>query len=185
MIERLASSIRHEYNKDLEEHKAKLKAQFDAELEIRKAALKAQSDAELEVHKANAQRLIHIDRSHFDMELVSAQKLWSSVSATVDLTAQVLRLYSFDELPEGEGEKRNYAVAADEAFFAAIRVSQELRPFIPRDIHELARALAADCKEEIDAFFQALRLEERNHPSYDQIEAGKLAKLAKDRLGKL
>lgn len=181
-IERLSNSIRHEYNKDLEQHKAELKAQFDAELEVRKALLKAHADAELEVHKANALRLVHIDRSHFDLELASFQKLWSAISAAVDLTAQTAGLYSYDELPEGKGEKRKTAVAADEAFFAAIKVTQELRPFIPNRIHEHARALAAGCKAEIDHFFQSIRMEERHDPSYDQIEAGKLARDERERL---
>ena len=182
LVERLGNSIRHEYNKDLEQHKAKLKAVFDAELEVSKAALKAQADAELEVHKANAQRLIHIDRSHFDLELESFQKLWSVASETVELTAQALRLYSSEELPAGKGEKHKSAVAADKSFSAAVKVVDELRPFIPRAIHERARALVVGCKSEIDHFFYSITLEELNDPSYDQEEAGRLAKLECEKL---
>jgi hypothetical protein len=182
IAERLRSAVRHEYNKDLEEHKAKLKAQFDTELEVRRAALKAASDAELEVHKANAARLIHIDKAHFDMEFTSFQKLWTAASDTVDKTVQALRLYSFDELPEGEGEKRRYAEVADESFFQAIQVTQQLRPFIPRQIHELARALVADCKEQIDQFFRDIKLEKARNPHYDQLLAGKAAKQSIERV---
>lgn len=182
VIERLSNSIRHEYNKDLEQHKAQLKAQFDAELEVRKATLKARADAELEVHKANALRLVHIDRSHFDMELTSFQKLWSAISTAVDLTAQTASLYSYTELAKARGEKRKTAVAADDAFFVALKVIQELRPFIPPRIHEHARDLAHGCKVEIDLFFEAIRLEQKEDPSYDQSESAKLARHEREKL---
>jgi hypothetical protein len=182
ILKRLTSSIQHEYDKDLAEHKAKLKAQSDADLVVHKSALKAQTDAELEVHKANAQRLVHIDQSHFDLELASYQKLWTAISAAVDLTAQTANLYSFNELPEGAGEKRKTAVTADEAFFVAIKTTQKLRPFIPLEIHDQAATLAAHCKAEIDTFFHALTLEKRNDRSYNQEEMGKAAKLAEGRL---
>jgi hypothetical protein len=180
IVERLSSSIKHEYNKELEEHKAKLKASFDTELEVRKASLKAQSDAELEIHKANTQRLVHIDQSHFDMEVKNFKALWSAICAAVDLTAKLAHLYSFEERQEAKGEKRKYATDADEAFFECIRIIQELRPFIPRNIHEKARELAMLCKREIDQFFNAVRMEERLDNSYDQVEAGKVAKKEKE-----
>lgn len=182
IIERLSNAIKHEYNKDLEEHKAKLKGQFDMELEIRKAALKAQSDAELEVHKANAQRLIHIDKSHFDMEFDSFKTLWSAVSSTVDHTARVLRLYSFTELSAGKGEKRKYAEVADKSFFEASQITQRIRPFIPGKIHELARELEADCKREINQFFYDIKMEETPNSNYEQDLAAKSAKDALDRI---
>lgn len=173
LTERLISSIRHEYNKDLAAHQAQLKAQFDAELEVRKSALKAQSDAALEVHKAFVERWSHIDKAHFDMEFNSFQKLWTAVSMAVDKTYVVQRLYDRSDTPKGKGERHRNTTEADAAFFVAMGVAQELRPFIPLPIHTRVTALLTRCKAEIDFFFQYLRVSEAEGHSEDLYEEAK------------
>lgn len=156
IAERLTGSIRHDYNKDLEKHKAILKAQFDAELEGRKAALKAQSETELEVHKANMQRRFHIIKSQFDMEFKSFQSMWTSQSALVDATARLINAFLMYDFRKVQKELEDYAKAADEAFFAAQSIVRQLGPFMPEDIHVNANSLAVQCKKEIDFFFYLL-----------------------------
>lgn len=204
ITERLKNAVSFEYQKALETHKAelkrqgdaeveklkaqsnaeleKLKAQSNAELETRKAELKAQVDAALELQKAALQRVSHIDKSQFDMEFSSFQKLWASICSLIDKTVRVLNSYEYIEPDQKTKVKQGYAEAADQEYFSALTIAHELRPFIPKVIQETAVSLITACKPEIDYFFRAIEWEQRNEPSYNQEEAGTEARKARDRI---
>lgn len=176
LLQRLEKSIKHSYDKELEEHKTKLKKEADSILETQKSQLKSQSDSLIESHKANLQKITHVDRAHFDMELDSFKSLWAEVSLMIEHTARIVNLYGYSELAAGKGEKLKEAEMSDKCFFAANKKIQEVRPFIPKQIHKQATTLAQLCKKEISAFFEAARREAKKDSSYDQEAAGKIAR---------
>jgi hypothetical protein len=176
-LETHKANLKRNADADLEDLKARstaaletLKAQFNAELETSKAELKAQVDAALEVQKAALQRVSHIDRSQFDMEFSSSQKLWSSVCALVDKTVRVLNQHDYTELdPEG-GEKRKVADEADKEYFSTNAIVHEVRPFISDEIDRIARSLVVACKPEVDFLYIAIEHEQSKEPTYNQEE---------------
>ncbi|MDB5984765.1 MAG: hypothetical protein JWQ69_5780 [Pseudomonas sp.] len=197
LLERLSGSIRNEYAKDLEEHKALLRKQTETELEtykytlksgadldleVRKATLKAQSDIELEIKKGMVQRSGHIERAQFDLELSSFKTLWSTISEMVECTALMLRMYDLTETKLGKGYKKEVALAADEARAVAHRTKQNLHPFIPKEILRFASALTELSKMEVDIALQVIKVEAMNDGSYNQKEAAKEARASLTKL---
>jgi hypothetical protein len=85
----------------------------------------------------------------------------------MDHTARLVRLYGWQELPSGKGEKRKWAQQSDSAFFAANTKIRNNQPFIAADIFDLAIAHCSACKNEIDEFFGAVDAEEKNDTWYD------------------
>jgi hypothetical protein len=188
---RLTGSIKQEYDKALESHKAmlrkevetelanqnaELKSKMDIRLETHKTELKARIDTGMELLKVRVQKKFHISKSQFDVELASSQSVWETVSAVVDGTVRILCLYDRVETKSGKGEKRVYADKADASYCAAAKVVQNTHPFLPQAIHEHAAGLIRKCKTEIDYFYLAIKWEESNEETYNQDEARKNAR---------
>jgi len=132
--------------------------------------------AAIEQLKASHEKQIHVYKAQFELEFKAYQEIWTAADVLMDDVARFVRLYQMVELPNGHGEKRKYAKAADAAFFAASNKIRRYRPFIFPTIYDLAIAHAKACKDEIDAFFGAIKDEADHNESYSQVLAAKESK---------
>jgi hypothetical protein len=157
---RLATSVAHEYDKKLEGFKAGL-------------------DAALEYHRATVQQSLHVAKSQFDMEFASFKELWAEVSKVLELTARLINAHLKSAVTGNTNPLRELATEADAAFFAAHKKATDVAPFMPADVHAIAKTLNERCKEEIDRYFYMTKPARTNVAEFDTKEFHAQQKLAK------
>lgn len=157
---RLATSVAHEYDRKLEDFKAGL-------------------DAALEHHRAAVAQSLHVAKSQFDMEFASFKELWAEVSQVLELTARLINAHLESGVTGNATTLREMATQADGAFFAAHKKATEVAPFMPADVHAIAKTLNGRCKEEIDRYFYMTKAARADVAEFDTNEFHAQQRVAK------
>jgi hypothetical protein len=152
IAERLKNAIKHEYDVQLESHKAILKSQYDEKIETHKAQLKAQTDVENERLKSQlnimaAERQVRFSGLHNKRaDVISAiyallvEAHWEGASF-----ASPLQL-------AGEPSKREKYIVAWNALSKFYREFQKSRLYIPEHVCILIDPLVEDMRSKIGLY---------------------------------